>query len=935
MNITSSQYQDLNEFLAKHSAKNEKREGSTLSLTHTRIPDKSLNVYGGSYIIPKEELQVFHSLYYESVFVKKKLEYLTEVQIQEGSANGPILIDFDFRYSYDVDTRQHTKEHITDILNLGYLEILKEFFIFQENKPFPIYVMQKPNVNRLSDGSLTKDGIHIIIGIQMDHIMQVMMREKILEIIGDMWGDLPLINAWDAVLDQGISKGKTNWQMFGSRKPGNMAYELSYYFKIDYDKTDGEFMMQERKVDEIDLSKDLFKLSAQYDEHPKFELNPKILDEYNKRLSGEKKAKITKSSSKTKIRLLQVDNDDADDSMSIEDITNQELLKKAMDNIIKSLKTSEYEIKELHDYTQTLPEMFYEPGSHDRNTQVAFALKNTDERLFLSWVMLRSKASDFDYASIPELYLRWKKFPKDKQDGVTKRSILYWSKQYAYDNYIKVKKNTIYHFIEESLTAPTEWNFAIVLHHMFKDKYICSSLVNRTWYVFRNHRWERDLGESLRMCISIDMFNIYQEKINMELAEMQHYDANDDRYEALKKKTKYTSELALKFKKTSEKNNIMKEALEIFYDENFVKNMDTNNYLICFSNGVVDIKNKLFRDGYPQDYITKSTCIPYYEFDKIKNSEFIEQVLTFMEQLFPKKELNRYMWDHLASCLIGECVNQTFNIYLGCGSNGKSILADLMTKTLGDYKAVLPITLITSQRNGIGGTSSEVMQLKGVRYAVMQEPSKDARINEGVMKEITGGDPIQARALYCESETFNSQAKLVVCTNTLFEIGSNDDGTWRRIRICDFESKFVDPDTPPSPDTPYQFPKDKYLKEKLPNWAPIFASMLVKRAFETQGYVEDCDIVMSASNKYRQGQDHISAFISEMVGKKDGKKISKRELCEQFKLWYQDQQGSRKAPKGVELCEYMDKKFGKCKKDGWHNVEILYPDQVDEIDAMD
>ena len=59
------------------------------------------------------------------------------------------------------------------------------------------------------------------------------------------------------------------------------------------------------------------------------------------------------------------------------------------------------------------------------------------------------------------------------------------------------------------------------------------------------------------------------------------------------------------------------------------------------------------------------------------------------------------------------------------------------------------------------------------------EPSKGDKINEGIMKEITGGDPIQGRALFKDTNIFVPQFKLVVCTNTLFEISSNDDGTWR------------------------------------------------------------------------------------------------------------------------------------------------------------
>ena len=114
------------------------------------------------------------------------------------------------------------------------------------------------------------------------------------------------------------------------------------------------------------------------------------------------------------------------------------------------------------------------------------------------------------------------------------------------------------------------------------------------------------------------------------------------------------------------------------------------------------------------------------------------------------------MWEHLASILIGTNENQTFNIYNGSGCNGKSKLVELMSKGLGDYKAQ-PITLVTQKRGSIGGTSSEIVQLQGVRYAVMQEPSKGDRINEGIMKEITGGDPIQGRALFKETVTFIPQ----------------------------------------------------------------------------------------------------------------------------------------------------------------------------------
>jgi P4 family phage/plasmid primase-like protien len=928
MTASSSQYKDINEFLAKHVTK----AGATA--THTRIGDKELNIYGGSFVIPSEDLPIFYKLYHENVFEKKRKEYLTEKQLENAST---MAVDFDFRYNYDVEDKQHTNEHVEDMVLL-YLEELRAHYVFEENKPFDIFIFEKPNVNRLSDKTLTKDGIHMLIGIQVDYTIQIMIREKIIEKIVEVW-DLPLINTWESVLDEGITKGTTNWQLYGSRKPANECYELTRHFNITFDKRDGEFMMDELKIQDFDLKNNFKRLSVQNTSNPKFEMNPKIIDEYNKRT---KAPKMKKPASKTKVNLLLEDEDanDQDTSISLSEITNKEMLERAMDMVLGKLKHDEYELKELHMYTQILPARFYEPGSHLLNRQVAFALKDADERLFLSWIMLRSKASDFDYSQIPSLYHDWKKYFKNSKNGaITKRSIIFWAKQYAFAEYEQVKRSSIDYFINECLATKTEFDLAQVLKKMYNDKFVCVSYIGKgVWYTFKNHRWEIDKGITLRMAISTDMYVLFSNKADCLSSEYHNYEETDDRAEFIKKQIRDVQEIMVKLKRTNDKNNILREAMELFYDGEFIKNMDTNKHLLCFNNGVVDFKTKSFRDGYPQDYITKTTGNNYVEFDATNPDihTISNELVTFMEKLFPIPELNRYMWDHLASCLIGTNKNQTFNVYHGSGSNGKSILADLMSYTLGEYKGTIPITLVTEKRNSIGGTSSEVIQLKGIRYAVMQEPSKGMKLNEGIMKELTGGDPIQARALYAESEIFEPQFNLVVCTNNLFDIESNDDGTWRRIRKCDFLSKFIDDGEEHTDDTQYVFMKDKGLKEKLPAFAPVFASMLVKRAFETNGVAEDCEYVMNASNTYRSGQDNIAAFVAENVEKTGvaTDKIKKTELSQQFKMWFLQEQGGRKMPKGQELYQYMDKKFGANANSCWSGVKIKYPDQEDEMESI-
>ena len=925
----TTHYTDLSDFLTKHNAKNVQNSASDKEISHTRIASPELNIYGGCFNITAEELPLFYKLYYENVFVRGRKEYLTEKQLTS-SGTGPLLVDFDFRYDISVVKRQHTQEHVQDMIQL-YLEELKEFFIFEENKPFPIFIMEKPHVNRVVDKNLTKDGIHMIIGIQIDNTMQLMLRDRIIKKLSDTW-ELPLTNDWESVLDEGISKGCVNWQMYGSQKPGHDAYKLSYFLTAEIDKTDNEFMTIPKNVKDFDLSTDLCLLSAQYSKHEKFAMNPKIAQEYNKRLESQPN-KMKKSGSKGKVNLV-LEEDDS--NIQLNDINNLEMLTKAMDNILGTLKINEQNIREIHEYTQILPEKYYKPGSHVLNRQVAFALKHTDERLFLSWVLLRSKASDFDYGTIPSLYQLWKYQFNKRPDGVTKRSIMYWAKQDAYDAYEKVKRTTIDYYIEETIFDAADFDYAMVLYHMFKDKYVCSSITNKRWYTFKRHRWEKDEGMSLRLAISRDMFALYSEKQSQYMADLQNYESNNDVHEKMQRKVKKIAEVCIKLKKTNDKNNIMREAMEIFFDKDFVKNMDANKYLLCFSNGVIDFRTKSFRQGYPQDYITKTTGIPYIPYNRDECKETSEEIITFMEQLFPQEGLCRYMWDHLSASLIGVKKEHAFNIYRGSGSNGKSILTDLMTQALGEYKGTVPITLVTEKRGTIGGTSSEIIQLKGIRYAVMQEPSKDAVINEGILKELTGGDPIQARALYSDSEIFEPQFSLVVCTNSLFEIKSNDDGTWRRMKLVDYVSKFISEGETHTDDTKHVFPKDKGLKEKLPKWAPVFVSMLVKRAFETDGEVIDCTEVVAASGKYRQSQDCITGFINETIIKMESKSIGKQTLNDAFKNWFQVNYGNRKPPKLSELEEIMNKKFGhRNLKNRWNNVMIKEEEGGDAMDDIE
>lgn len=940
------------------------------SFSHTRIPDKSLSI-GGAFMIPRTNLSEFYSKYYQHVFVEKRQEFLTEKQ---QPTNGPGLIDFDFRYSPDVEARQHTKENIMDVIS-AYMHLITSIYKFPSPDDdaaeivIPFYVFEKPTVNMQSE--FTKDGIHMLIGMKMERAVQILMREELLHELPEILGGLPIVNTWDQVYDDGIVKGHTNWQLYGSRKPNNKAYELKYLFEMKRKSDDMTWYCSESSIGEFIKSiennlENFEKITAQYESNVSFEtltlsdtddmIEPEMQQELLKRLetlrtSVQQSAARRKNGGPTAApgtatassRIIMRAPDETigvpqrSTPWTIDDIKTIQDLRDATEQMLSTLDSKEYELRDTHEYAMTLPPQYYE--DYTKWLHVGFALNNTSPRLFLSWMLFSSQWTRFSVHDIHKHLATWRGFSYNPS-GLTNRSIRYWSRRDAPEKYSKVNEHSVDHYIEETIKTEqaTDFDLAMVVFQVFKEQFVCASVGKNIWYEFLSHRWvECDEGNTLRLLISRDIYRLYYRKLQLLMDELRRYETGSEQFVHIKKLTEKITAINVKLKTTTYKNNIMREVKTLFYDKKFYDNLNANPYLLCFKNGVMDFKQKCFRDGQPDDNISKCTNLEYVQLDATgAHKKDFAEITDFMGQLFPIENVRRYMWEHLASVLIGVNRDQTFNVYIGGGSNGKSKLVELMAMCLGDYKVSLPIALITQKRIGIGSTSSEIAQLVGVRYAVMQEPTKsDNTLNDGVLKEITGGDPITARALYKDSITFVPQCKLAVCTNVMFNLETNDDGTKRRIKKIDFVSKFCERPVQGDKDAPYQFMINKYLDENLKRWSSVFMSMLVDKALQTGGVVHTCKEVEDSSNAYFESEDHISEFISEKIQAFEGGVVRSGDLNETFKKWYRTHH-DREVPKPKDLYAVMDKRFGKRGTlKAWKNICIVQDDEYAKDDTYD
>lgn len=852
----------MNAYLSSHQAADKSE------CTHTRIGSPEHNVYGGSYNIP--DLHEFHAIYCKHVFEKGILEHLTEKQLE----CGPLAIDLDFRYHEP--KRAYTKDHILDFIDVLLFELHK-LFILHEN--FPIYVFEKPNINCTS--KCIKDGLHLIVGVNIDRSCKALLRTHLLEKM-DIWKDLPLANDWNSVVDEGVFKGTTGWQLYGSRKPGHEAYELTTVIQCVKKGSNFEITTSSGKGFPMG---EFSKLSVRNIDHETAVLK----EEFSPQLE-----------TKVRRRMKVVNTDPIAD----EDITNEDQLGVAVDAFLTNLDPNEYALSEAHQYVMCLPSLFYD--EYEKWIRVGWALHHTDRRLFLTWMKFSSQSTKFNFKDIVKLKRDWEGFHRD--DGITVRSIMYWAKMNNPTEYEAIRSKSVDAFVENIIRESmcTEFDIAEVLFRLYKDEYVCVDLKSQKWFRYTGNRWMiNDSGTDLRKQIT-DMkgiYGIFNAKRGAVYALIQSLEPDDPRKKELeKKKSKIESIMVNILKKQGDK--IMKEASHKLYCRDFYTLLDSKKEILCFTNGVVDFNEKRFRPGVPEDYTHKHTRIPYIPLTEC-DPVIIEEVNTFMNQLFPDKELCDYMWQHAASILIGGNKNQTFHIYIGDGRNGKSKFAELISEAIGEYRATVPISLITGKRTNVGGATPEVAALVGIRYAVAQESSIEDAINEGPLKELTGGDTIQCRALYSTAIEFIPMFKLVMSTNNLPTIKGKDDGTWRRVRACEFKARFVES---PDPSSKYQFPVDKNMDKKFASWKTVFMSMLVELAYKTNGNIVDCPMVVRNSERYRNDQDYLTSFVSSRIMENVSSVITDSQISAVFKEWWKEQYGNN-PPKGKELFTYLGKLY--------------------------
>jgi putative DNA primase/helicase len=275
--------------------------------------------------------------------------------------------------------------------------------------------------------------------------------------------------------------------------------------------------------------------------------------------------------------------------------------------------------------------------------------------------------------------------------------------------------------------------------------------------------------------------------------------------------------------------------------QNLVKSItvfDKNNYLFNCNSGTIDLKTGELLPHSPDDYLMKLSPVNY---DPDAECPLFMDTMT--RALQGDTELISFLQKYFGYCFM----------YGKKGSNGKSTITTALFEVMAEYACKISFnTLLAGMNRQAGGASEDLARLAGVRFVVASEPPENAAFNDALLKDLTGGDPINARHLHSKSFDFIPQLKLCIFGNHKPRLRGSDGAVRRRMRLIHFN---------------YSFKNSGEIKgyaEKLKEEYSGLLAWLVQGCllWQEQG-LQEPEAITTATDKYFYENDTLQQFFDE------------------------------------------------------------------------
>lgn len=255
----------------------------------------------------------------------------------------------------------------------------------------------------------------------------------------------------------------------------------------------------------------------------------------------------------------------------------------------------------------------------------------------------------------------------------------------------------------------------------------------------------------------------------------------------------------------SESSNVVKKKIENSLGmTNMIKNLttnihqssfhdvkDTNDNVLGFNNGVLDCKTYEFRNANDDEFITMSCG---YDFKLLsQDDELYIKVHNVLKAWLENDDDTDYLLKSVSRCLRGSAnLEQTATFLKGEGSNGKSVLFNIIKGAFGQYASSLPSSELTAKELDVRNPT--IYGLRKSRIITVAEPDngEDVKFNSDTFKRMTGGDDITCRTNFQTQDiSFTISPMFIGCNHHVEFTTGEGDAMERRVRSIIFPLKFT------------------------------------------------------------------------------------------------------------------------------------------------
>lgn len=304
-----------------------------------------------------------------------------------------------------------------------------------------------------------------------------------------------------------------------------------------------------------------------------------------------------------------------------------------------------------------------------------------------------------------------------------------------------------------------------------------------------------------------------------------------------------------------------------------VKELDADGYLLNTPGGTVDLRTGQIRQHEARDYCTKMTAVtPDQSGEDIWN-EFLERLTV------GDTDLSRYLQEVAGMCAIGAVKREELIIATGTGGNGKSTFFNTLFRVLGDYGGMLSAETLTT--NTGKNKDPETAELRGRRMIIAAELEEGMRLDTATVKKLCSTDPIQAAKKYKDPFFFVPSHHIILYTNHLPKVGTNDNGTWDRLVIVPFRAKFRNEDGEIKDYATYLFQE---CGGAALQWIIEGAQRVISQGF----MIEKPSCVANAIESYHEQSDWLSEFLETRCVRDAGYRTSAAILYQGYRSFCTD-----------------------------------------------